>query len=282
MTHWSIPLVASVRLERMVFDGLQRQEPSGPHGTSGQASKFRHRHHRGRCDRPRRQPRLELALIGGLTHSNAVTGIPVGVNPRTVAVDDDGARAYVANRGSASVSVIDLVARKRIADIATGFRPYGVLVSPDSSRLYVAEQGASQVRVWNAQPATIALLPTRKRPSGLAITGDGRTLYVTHLLSNALTAIALRTQATYLPLLLRTLSSTTSESSPIGLHIRPASNIQLQPPTSSSNFQPPTSNFQPPASPSGPPATWFSPSSSRRMGAGPGCRTPGRTRSTGI
>jgi YVTN family beta-propeller protein len=48
-----------------------------------------------------------LTLVNTADHS-VITEIPVGVDPRTVAVDDAGTRAYVANRGGDSVSVIDL------------------------------------------------------------------------------------------------------------------------------------------------------------------------------
>ena len=149
-----------------------------------------------------------LSLVD-LDQGNAVTEIPVGVDPRTVAVDGNGRCAYVANRGSASISVVDLVAKKHVAEIAAGYRPYGVVVSPDGGRLYVAEQGANQVRIVDTRTlATTALLPTHDRPSGLAVTDDGRILYVTHLLNNAITAITLQNQATYLPLLMQEAGAT--------------------------------------------------------------------------
>ena len=47
-----------------------------------------------------------------LDDATAVHEITVGVDPRTVAVDDAGNRAYVANRESDSISVIDLGTRQ--------------------------------------------------------------------------------------------------------------------------------------------------------------------------
>jgi YVTN family beta-propeller protein len=131
-----------------------------------------------------------------------VTEIPVGVDPRTVTVDDAGRRAYVANRGSDSICAVDLAAHTVHAEVAVGHRPYGVVVSPSGNRLYVAEQGADQVRVLDtAALDTLSVLPTADRPSGLALSDDGRTLYVTHLLSGAMTVITVRPHRTYLPLL---------------------------------------------------------------------------------
>jgi YVTN family beta-propeller protein len=54
----------------------------------------------------------------------AVKEIPVGVDPRTAAVDDVGDKAYVANRGSDSISVIDLNMRQLLEEIPVGSRPY--------------------------------------------------------------------------------------------------------------------------------------------------------------
>jgi YVTN family beta-propeller protein len=50
-----------------------------------------------------------LSLVD-TNRQNVLAEIPVGRDPRTVAVDEAGQRAYTANRGSNSVSVVDLVA----------------------------------------------------------------------------------------------------------------------------------------------------------------------------
>ena len=134
----------------------------------------------------------------------AVTELPVGLDPRTVAVDDAGHRAYVANRGSDSVSVVDLAAGAVITEVAVGNRPYGVVVSPDGTRLYVAEQGIDRLHVLDtAAFETVSTLSVADRPGGLAISDDGRTLYVTHLLTNTITILTIRPFAIYLPLILK-------------------------------------------------------------------------------
>ena len=133
-----------------------------------------------------------------------VAEIPVGVDPRTVTVDDAGRRAYVANRGSDNISVVDLTVSTVITQVPVGNRPYGVVVSPTGDRLYVAEQGADQVRILDTTTLEIVdTLFVADRPSGLAISDDGSTLYVTHLLANTITVVALRPHAIYLPLILR-------------------------------------------------------------------------------
>jgi YVTN family beta-propeller protein len=142
-----------------------------------------------------------ISLVDTASQATVVE-IPVGVDPRTVTVDDAGHRAYVANRGSDRVSAVDLDAHATSAEVAVGNRPYGVVVSPSGDRLYVAEQGADQVRILDTTTLdTLSVLPTADRPSGLALSNDGRTLYVTHLLSSSITAITVRPHAIYLPLL---------------------------------------------------------------------------------
>jgi YVTN family beta-propeller protein len=110
----------------------------------------------------------------------------------------------VANRGSDSVSVVDLPARRLLSTIAVGHRPYGVVVSPTGDMLYVAEQGADQIRILDtANLDTVSVLPTPDRPSGLALTEDGRTLYVTHLLTSTVSVFTVSPALIYLPLLFR-------------------------------------------------------------------------------
>ncbi|MGD2205514.1 MAG: beta-propeller fold lactonase family protein [Anaerolineae bacterium] len=133
-----------------------------------------------------------------------VAELPVGVDPRTVTVAADGQRAYVANRGSGSVSVVDLAARQTIAEVPVGYRPYGVVVSPDGSHLYVAVQGADRVVVVDTATLSIVrAVPVADRPSGLGLSPGGETLYVTHLLSNAITVLPTHVQTLHLPLILK-------------------------------------------------------------------------------
>jgi YVTN family beta-propeller protein len=134
----------------------------------------------------------------------ALAEVPVGVDPRTVAVDDAGARAYVANRGSGSISVVDLAARQVITEVAVGDRPYGTVLDPGGEWLFVAEQGVDRLAVFDTGSLErVAAVAVADRPSGLAISDDGRTLYVTHLFSNTISVLQVRPFMLYLPAIFR-------------------------------------------------------------------------------
>ncbi len=78
-----------------------------------------------------------------------------------------------------------------------------MLVSPDGGRLYISEQGSSQVRILDTHSwKVIALIGTADRPNGLALSHDGQTLYVTHLLGNTISVLdTSRPYTSYLPLM---------------------------------------------------------------------------------
>ena len=52
----------------------------------------------------------------------------------------DGARVYVANFGSGTVSVIATATNAVEATVAVGDDPVGVAVTPDGARVYVGER----------------------------------------------------------------------------------------------------------------------------------------------
>ena len=87
------------------------------------------------------------------------TPIAVGAQPTSMAVLADGTRAYVTNRGSNSVSVIDassLQVRKTIdltnvsglpSGTAAGLGPISVDAAPDSSRVYTANHDSGNFSI---------------------------------------------------------------------------------------------------------------------------------------
>jgi YVTN family beta-propeller protein len=63
------------------------------------------------------------------TSSNEIVAtIPVGERPWNMALTPDGAKLYVANGRSGTVSVIDTATDRRVADIPVGKLPWGVTI----------------------------------------------------------------------------------------------------------------------------------------------------------
>ena len=92
--------------------------------------------------------------------------------------------AYVTNNQSHNVSVIDTATNTVTATIPVGKQPSGIAFSPDGARVYVMNTGENTISIidtaTNAVTATITLGGRpRQGPELLAITPDGKSLYVT-------------------------------------------------------------------------------------------------------
>jgi YVTN family beta-propeller protein len=74
--------------------------------------------------------------------------VDIGDAPSDLLVDRAGRRAYVANRGSATVTVIDIANRAVAATLATDHEPVRLELSRDGSRLYVVHRGSAYLAVF--------------------------------------------------------------------------------------------------------------------------------------
>ncbi len=136
-----------------------------------------------------------LTLVDAASRT-VLAQVPVGRDPRTVAVDDAGLRAFTADRATGTVSVVDLPSATRIAAVTVCGRPYGVVVAPDGTRAWVACQDDGVVVEIDVGSLEVAgSVRVGDRPSGLAVTGDGRTLLVTHLLQGTVSVVDVSSSA---------------------------------------------------------------------------------------
>ena len=132
-----------------------------------------------------------IAQPGNVTRVDLVSGratvIPVGRHPTGLAWDERGARLYVANGNSDTVSVIDTRRNAVVQSIAVapfrqrkiGLAPTAVALSPDAKTLFVALGGANAVAVYGLPRGTLrGLIPTSWYPTSLDVSADGRTLAV--------------------------------------------------------------------------------------------------------
>jgi YVTN family beta-propeller protein len=76
--------------------------------------------------------------------------IPLHRKPVSIDLNANGTLAYVANSGSNSVSVVDLNARREIAQIGTGEEPVAARITPDGKTLVVANRRGNSVSIIDA------------------------------------------------------------------------------------------------------------------------------------
>jgi YVTN family beta-propeller protein len=92
-----------------------------------------------------------------------------------VAVTPGGARAFVANIGSGSVTAIDLQAGERLAQIPTGDGAEGIDVTPDGREVWVTNRGGDSLSVIDAESlAVVASIACGEFPIRVRITPEGR------------------------------------------------------------------------------------------------------------
>ena len=121
------------------------------------------------------------ASLTQLTANSVLTGVGVGSNPESVAITPDGARAYVTNFSSATVSVIDTATNTVIDTVPLGANLRGVAITPDGARVYVAAPPAT-VSVIDTATNNVTTVPLEAgvQVRGVAITPDGTRAYVTY------------------------------------------------------------------------------------------------------
>src|SRR6266540_4239925 len=112
-----------------------------------------------------------------------VAEIPVGEEPRFLAITRNDHRVFVSNTRSGTVTVINPKSKKVQRTTSVGTEPAGLAVTPDGRFVYVANFGSGDVSVLDAQSGRfIRSIPgVGPKPRGIAIVGDK--VYVTHFLA---------------------------------------------------------------------------------------------------
>ena len=88
-------------------------------------------------------------------------------------------RVLQTNAAGDNVHVIDPVTNKVVGVINDIEVPHGVVISPDGSRIYVTQEPSKTLDVVDAKTLTVtSRIPLSGRPNNLAVTNDGRHVYV--------------------------------------------------------------------------------------------------------
>jgi YVTN family beta-propeller protein len=109
-----------------------------------------------------------------------VGAIPTGQpESHMLALSHDGRRAYTANVGPGTVSVIDIAARKVLKVIPISANTQRISISPDDKWVFTADQTKPQMAVIDTNTSTVAKwIPMEGIGYGSAPTPDGRWLLV--------------------------------------------------------------------------------------------------------
>lgn len=125
------------------------------------------------------------------------------VGTHMVAVSPKHQRAFTANIGSGSTTVIDLASHQRVTDVTTGKGAEGIAVTQDGSEVWVTNREANTVSIID--PATLkitATLEPGKMPIRVKFTPDGKRALVSNAVSGdvAIFDTASRKKITSIPM----------------------------------------------------------------------------------
>jgi YVTN family beta-propeller protein len=115
----------------------------------------------------------------------AVSGCGTGPAPGaargsgSVAISQDSALVYAVDTDNGVLAVVDTKTNVLVTTVPVGVQPYRVLVGKDDS-IFVANRGSRSISVIRRGDWKVASeLSTDVDPTGLALSADGKTLYVT-------------------------------------------------------------------------------------------------------
>jgi YVTN family beta-propeller protein len=185
-------------------------------GTGGGPTVGRHIHVGTYPDAIAVNPAGTMAYVANYTSNNVTPinlatdrpepPIPAGIGPAGIAITPNGKMAYVTDDGSSStlgntVTPINLRTGKPGRPITVGSGPQGIVITPDGSTAYVADAGAIVTGQSGPIGNTVTPINLASRraehpitvgngPTGMAITPDGSTVFVTNLNSGSVSPIS--------------------------------------------------------------------------------------------
>ena len=126
---------------------------------------------------------------------NKVSGgtglVIVGTSPVGVAITPNDLYVYVANWGSATVSVISTSNNSAFKAISVGTNPDGVAITPNGLYAYVANAGSNSVSVISTSSnSVVSTITVGTYPYGIAITPNGQYVYVVDSSSGTVSVIS--------------------------------------------------------------------------------------------
>ncbi|HUR27896.1 MAG TPA: beta-propeller fold lactonase family protein, partial [Planctomycetota bacterium] len=147
-----------------------------------------------------------------------------------VVVSPDGARAFVANIGSGSLSVFDLEQGLLLKSLPTGKGAEGIAITPDGGEVWVTNRDADTLSIVDTHTLEVsATLPSASVPIRVQITPDGSRAVVSNYASGevAVFDVKARKELARISLAAQTLGDATGAQptvppSPVGILIEPS------------------------------------------------------------
>ncbi len=109
------------------------------------------------------------------TRLRKVVEIPVGREPRNLAISPNGKYVFVSNTASGTVSVIRTRRNRVSRTVDVGTEPYGIVITPNGWRVYVANARSNDISVLDRKGKEVidTIEDVGVEPRALAITNDG-------------------------------------------------------------------------------------------------------------
>ncbi len=123
--------------------------------------------------------------VSNATTLGRIREIPVGTNPRTLALDFNE-RIWVTNQDDATITLIDAENGEpiRIIQLPKSSRPFGIVFAPGDTTAYVTLEATGTLLQISAKTLTVTnSLPLFPSARGVSISGDGLRIYVSRYVS---------------------------------------------------------------------------------------------------
>jgi YVTN family beta-propeller protein len=114
-----------------------------------------------------------------LTTLTVIEDIPVTLNPRHVLLSKDQKTLYISDNILGKIVTFDLFSRKKTREVAIGKKARTIALSPDEQYVFGVSHDESRLVVADAGDLTILHQEEFPFPLGLAVTPDGKQLWVT-------------------------------------------------------------------------------------------------------
>jgi len=157
---------------------------------------------------------IVLGAVTGARAQNVITTVAVGNSPTAIAADPATDQVYVANLGSANVTVIN-GATNATTTVAAGTRPTAIAVNPVTNQIYVANSTSNNVTVIDGATNATTTVAAGAYPYAIAVNPVTNRIYVANNGSNNVTVIDGATNAT---------TTVAAGTNPSGVAVNPVTN----------------------------------------------------------